>query len=315
MTDSSLTVIALGGNALIDAGKPPTIDNQIAVAERVVRPIAELIDRGERVVITHGNGPQVGFMALRSELGRDVLHEVTLDALVASTQGSLGYLLQRALREECALRGLHVEVVCVLTEVEVDPDDHAFGHPTKPVGGFYSALEARLLQRDRGWTMVEDSNRGYRQVVASPTPKRILQLDVIRSLVAQGTVVICCGGGGIPVVRREDGSLHGVAGVIDKDRTSAMMAAGIGARRLFLTTSVDKVYANFGESTQRPLDRLNLDEATEIIESGVLPAGSMAPKLKSATRFVASGGEIAVICSPASLLAAMQGQAGTAVVR
>ena len=209
-------VVALGGNALIDSDKPPTVDNQIAVAEQVVRPIAELIDRGERVVITHGNGPQVGFMALRSELGREVLHEVPLDALVANTQGSLGYLLQRALREECVLRGEKVAVVTLLTEVEVDPEDEAFGHPTKPVGGFYSALEAQLLSRERGWTMIEDSMRGYRQVVASPTPKRIVQLDTIKQLVDSGTVVICCGGGGIPVVRRPDGSLGGVAGVIDK---------------------------------------------------------------------------------------------------
>jgi carbamate kinase len=307
-------VVALGGNALIDSDKPPTVDNQIAVAEQVVRPIAELIDRGERLVITHGNGPQVGFMALRSELGREVLHEVPLDALVANTQGSLGYLLQRALREECVLRGVKVAVVTLLTEVEVDPEDEAFGHPTKPVGGFYSALEAQLLSRERGWTMIEDSMRGYRQVVASPTPKRIVQLDTIKQLVDSGTVVICCGGGGIPVVRRPDGSLGGVAGVIDKDRTSAMLAIGIGARALFLTTAVDRVYVDFGKPNQRALDVLTMSEANQMLNDGVLPAGSMAPKVKSATRFIAHGGEIAVICSPSALVPALRGESGTSVV-
>lgn len=314
MTTQRPVVVALGGNALIDPDKPPTVDNQIAVAERVVRPIAELIDRGVPVVITHGNGPQVGFMALRSELGRDIVHEVPLDALVANTQGSLGYLLQRALREECALRGMDVPVVTILTEVEVDPNDEAFGHPTKPVGGFYSALEAQLLQRDRGWTMIEDSMRGYRQVVPSPTPKRIVQLKTIKELATSGTVVICCGGGGIPVVRRGDGSLRGIAGVIDKDRTSAMLAVELGARALFLTTAVDQVYANFGEPNQRALKTLPMKEAEELLASGALPAGSMGPKVKSATRFILHGGEVAVICSPGALMAAYDGNAGTFIV-
>ena len=314
MDKTQPVVVALGGNALIDPTRPPTVDNQIAVAERVVRPIAELIDRGERVVITHGNGPQVGFMALRSELGRNVLHEVPLDALVANTQGSLGYLLQRALREECALRGMDVPVVTVLTEVEVDPNDEAFGHPTKPVGGFYTALEAQLLARDRGWTMVGDSMRGYRQVVPSPTPVRIVQMQTITQLVEAGTVVICCGGGGIPVVRREDGYLRGIAGVIDKDRTSAMLAVGLDARALFLTTAVDRVYANFGKPDQRALERLTVEEAEALLEQGVFPAGSMAPKVKSATRFARFSGGTAVICSPSALLAALTEGAGTAVV-
>ncbi len=306
-------VIALGGNALIDPDKPPTVDNQTLVAERVVRPIAELISRGERVVITHGNGPQVGFMALRSEVGRDVVHEVPLDALVANTQGSLGYLMQRALREALSLRGMNMPVISVLTEVEVDPDDEAFGAPTKPIGGFYTALEAKLLASERGWTMIEDAHRGYRQVVASPTPTSIVQIETIKALSATGTVVICCGGGGIPVVRASDGSLRGVIGVIDKDRTSALLSVAINASQLFLTTAVDRVYANFGTPEQRPLGKLTVEEALALIDTGELPAGSMGPKVKSATRFIVHGGQQAVICHPSSLVAAFEGREGTRI--
>lgn len=314
MKHHPITIVALGGNALIDADKPPTVDNQIAVAERVVRPVAELIARGHRVVITHGNGPQVGFMALRSELSRDVIHEVPLDALVASTQGSLGYLLQRALREELSLRGRDDDVITVLTEVEVDPHDQAFGHPTKPIGGFYTAAKAQLLHKERGWTMIEDSNRGYRQVVPSPAPVRIVQLEAIRNLVQTGAVVICCGGGGIPVVRRADGSLRGIEGVIDKDRTSALLGVRLQAEMLFLTTSVDRVYLDFGTPEQRALDTLGVDQATELLASGKFPPGSMGPKVKSAVRFISHGAKRAVICQPSSLIDAVEGRAGTAII-
>jgi len=315
MTTRPTTVVALGGNAMIDPDKPPTVDNQIAVVERIVRPIAELVSLGHRIVITHGNGPQVGFMALRSELGRAVVHEVPLDALVANTQGSLGYLLQRALREELLLRGRNDEVVSLLTEVEVDPEDEAFGHPTKPVGGFYTALEAQLLKDDRGWTMIEDAHRGWRQVVASPAPTGIVQLPTIKRLMADDVIVICCGGGGIPVVRKSDGSLRGVEGVIDKDRTSAMLAARIDAHNLLLTTAIDRVYLNFGQPDQEALDEIDLQAAEALLDSGGLPAGSMAPKVKAATRFLIHGGDNAVICRPSALIGAINGRAGTRLVR
>ncbi len=312
---SDITVVALGGNALLDPDAAPTVANQFAITARAMGPIADLIQRGERIVITHGNGPQVGFMALRSEIAADTVHEVPLDSLVADTQGALGYMIQRALREELRVRGTNVEVLAVVTEVEVDAADHSFEEPTKPIGAFYNAEESRFLSQTRGWSMVEDGGRGYRRVCPSPAPTSIVQLSAIQRMVDAGIVVICCGGGGIPVTRDREGHIIGVEGVVDKDRASALLATRLGARRLALTTAVAGVYVDFHSPARRLLSHVNPEELMQLHAAGQFPPGSMGPKVKSCVRFVEYGGDCAIICSPEDLVLALDGEAGTQVRR
>lgn len=314
---STTTVIAIGGNSLLDPSKAPTISNQFEVTARAMIPIADFIEAGtrnDRIVITHGNGPQVGFKALRSELSKDQLHEVPLDSIVADTQGSIGYMIQRALREEFWGRGLSITVSSLVTEVEVDPHDHAFEEPTKPIGRFYTEHEAKILSKERGWQMVDDSNRGWRRVVPSPAPVRILQLDQIAKLTEWGSVVIACGGGGIPLARNESGALVGIEGVIDKDRASALLGVRLGAQRLVITTAVDGVYRDFLSDSPQLIRSMTLSELRTLAAAGQFPPGSMGPKIKAADRFLSNGGQEVIICSPESLVAACRYEAGTRIV-
>ena len=308
-----LTVIALGGNALLDPTTAPTVAHQFEVTARAMKPVADLIERGEHIVITHGNGPQVGFMALRSAIAAGSVHEVPLDSLVADTQGAIGYMIQRALREELRQRGLRVEVVAIVTEVEVDPHDLSFEEPTKPIGAFHTEEEARVLMETRGWQLVDDAHRGYRRVVPSPAPTAIVQLATIAELAAAGGIVICCGGGGIPVTRDEQGHIVGVEGVVDKDRSSALLAVRLNARRLVLTTAVDAIYVDFLTPTPRRLLRATPEELLRLNAEGQFPLGSMGPKVKACARFVENGGEVAIVCRPEDLVAALAGEAGTQV--
>jgi len=312
-----LTVIAIGGNSLLDPTMPAGIENQFAVAAEAVKPIADLVAKSawpDRIVLTHGNGPQVGFQALRSELSRDELFEVPLDSLVADTQGSLGYMLQRALREELMRRGVSFNVVSVVTEVETDPDDQAFKEPTKPIGRFYAATEATQLGRERGWDMVEDPHRGWRRVVPSPAPVRIVQLESIAKLTDQRSIVICCGGGGVPVVRGDDGHIRGLEAVIDKDRVSALLGVRLGAQRLVITTGVDGIYKDFMTEKAQLLEQVSISELQVLADAGQFPAGSMGPKVKAASRFLRYGGHEVIICRPDQLMAAWEGHAGTRIV-
>ncbi|MCC6751701.1 MAG: carbamate kinase [Deltaproteobacteria bacterium] len=306
-------VLATGGNSLLDPALPPTIENQFRATAKAMVPVAELLARGEHVVITHGNGPQVGFMQLRSELAQPTMHEVPLDSLVADSQGALGYMIELKLREELRRCGAEVPVVTIVTEVEVDADDPAFTQPTKPVGKFYTREQAETFERERGWKLVEDAGRGYRRVVPSPRPLRILQLDTIRLLAAQGVTVIACGGGGIPVVRRPDGTEHGVEAVIDKDRASALLAAELGMSRLVITTGVDAVYRDFRGPGRAPMRETTASELKELLDRGEFPAGSMAPKVEAAIDFLRLGGDEALICHTDALREACEGQAGTRV--
>jgi carbamate kinase len=311
---TEVSIVAMGGNSLIDPKLAPTVAHQFEMAARAVGPIADLIVAGHRLVITHGNGPQVGFMALRSELSKEQLHEVPLDSIVANTQGSLGYMIQRALGEEFRRRKFKHEVVSIVTEVEVDPNDQAFGHPTKPIGRFYTESESQTLQRERGWDMVQVRHRGWRRVVASPAPVKIVQLPTIRRLIDQGVTVVCCGGGGIPVVRDTDGSIRGMEAVIDKDRVSALLGVRVAAKRLFLTTGTDAVYRNFAEPNQERIDRMTVAMARTMQAEDQFPAGSMGPKVEAAIRFVMNGSGSSVICKPEDLVNAFDGVAGTRVV-
>ena len=309
------TVVAIGGHALLSPDLPPTVANQFAVTRAAMRPVARLLARGEHLVLTHGNGPQVGFMQLRSELARDTLPEVPLDSLVADSQGAIGYMIERALRAELRTHGRDDPVVTVVTEVEVDPADPAFDHPDKPVGRFYDPCEVESLTRDRGWRMMVDPARGARRVVPSPRPRRIVQLTTIRLLVELGITVICCGGGGIPVSTDPTGELVGHEGVIDKDRVSMLLAVELAAPRLVITTSVDRVYAGYHTAHRRPLDDITDVEAAELLAAGEFPAGSMGPKIEAAIDYLAAVDGEVVICEPADLVAAVDGTAGTRLRR
>ncbi len=309
------TVVAIGGHSLLDPDLAPTVANQFAVTQAAMQPVADLIEDGEHLVLTHGNGPQVGFLQLRSEMARDTLPEVPLDSLVADSQGAMGYMIERALRTELRRRGVDTDVVTIVTEVEVDPDDPAFDDPDKPIGQFFEAAEADALVRERGWQVMRDPKRGVRRVVASPIPRRIVQLETIEKLCDLGVTVICCGGGGIPVSRRADGEIAGHEAVIDKDRVSMLLAVRLGARRLAITTSVDAVYEDFYSDHPRARPELTVDEARELQAAGQFAAGSMGPKIEAAIGFLdAIDGEV-VICLPGDLLEALDGRAGTHIRR
>ena len=313
MSEHEISIVAMGGNSLISPDMDPTVENQFYLAAQAVKPIADLIERGERMVITHGNGPQVGFMALRSELSREHIHEVPLDSLVANTQGSLGYMIQRALGEEFRRRGFQHEVVSIITEVEVYEDDDAFEDPTKPIGRYYAENEADVLAMDRGWDMVYVEHSGWRRVVPSPIPHKIVQLPTIQRLLSQGVTVVCCGGGGIPVVRRPDGGIDGIEAVIDKDRVSALLGAQLGATRLFLTTGTDAIYRDFSTPRKQKIMQLTVSELMAMEDEGQFPPGSMGPKVEAARVFVESGGLHAIVCQPTDLVDAFAGSAGTRI--
>jgi carbamate kinase len=309
-------VIAIGGNALILDGQRGTIAEQFANATETASHIAALIVDGWRVVITHGNGPQVGFILLRSDLIGDEtgIPRLSLDMAVADSQGGIGHILGNALLNELGQRGMADRVACILTHVVVDADDPAFGDPTKPIGPAYSAAEAEAKRQHEGWAMVEDSGRGYRRIVASPHPQRIVEAEQIKALVATGCVVIAAGGGGIPVVEETPGGYRGVEAVIDKDLASALLAASLGIPLLVLSTGVERVAIHFRQPDQRFLDRLTVSEARRYLAEGEFPKGSMGPKVEAAITFLEQGGSEVLITSPASLEQAFAGASGTRIV-
>ncbi len=312
---ADITVVAIGGHSLLDPALPPSVDNQFAVTARAMSPVVDLIARGERIVLTHGNGPQVGFMQLRSELTKGVVHRVPLDSLVADTQGALGYMIQRALREELRTRGLEGKVATIVTEVEVDPEDHEFEDPTKPIGRFYTQAEAEQLGKEHGWN-IREGKRGWRRVVPSPNPKRIVQLETIQHLADDGWTVVCCGGGGIPIVRDEDGHITGLEAVIDKDRVSARLALRLDASRLVITTGADAVYEDWGTEHEKRHPRLTVEEVRALARRDQFPPGSMRPKMEASIFYLnrRPGGQ-AIICSPPNLVEAVDGTSGTTIIK
>ena len=306
-------VVAIGGNSLIRDKQHQSVPDQFASTDETCLHIADIIKVGWRVVITHGNGPQVGFILLRSELASNVLHAVPLDSCGADTQGALGYMIQQLLRNRLRQVGSDIPVVTVVTQVIVDADDPAFRSPTKPIGPFYDEDRARRYEREQGWAIVEDAGRGWRRVVASPIPREIVELQAIRTLLETGFVVIGVGGGGIPVVRDEQGDLRGVEAVIDKDYASSLLAVGLKADLLLISTAVEKVYLNYGRPDERPLDRLTVAEAREYQEEGHFPPGSMGPKIEAVIQFLEQGGKEALITSPENLARALRGETGTRI--
>jgi carbamate kinase len=309
-------VVAVGGNALINDGQQGTIAEQFENARAMARHVAGLVAAGWRIVLTHGNGPQVGFILLRSELVGTTapIPQLSLDMAVADSVGGVGYIIGNSVGNELGRRGMADRVACVLTQTVVDPADPAFARPSKPIGAWYTAAEAdRHMARD-GWEMVEDAGRGYRRVVASPRPRRIVEAGAIRALVEAGFVVIACGGGGIPVVEDTPGVYRGVEAVVDKDFASALLAASLGVSLFVVSTGVEKVAVHFRKPTQRFLDRMTLAEARGYLEDGEFPEGSMGPKIRAAIEFVERGGKEVIITSPAHLEEAVAGRTGTHVV-
>lgn len=309
-----LAVIAVGGNSITKAGQRGTISEQFDNARETSRHIAEMIARGYDVVITHGNGPQVGNILLRAEMASNVLPTLPLDTCGADSQGAMGYMIQQVLTSELAKRGIRKGAATVVTQVVVDSADPAFSNPSKPIGPFYTMEEAERKKEEEGWDIVEDANRGWRRVVASPIPKRVVEADAIKVLLDSGCVVIGVGGGGIPVVETEDG-LKGVEAVIDKDHASRLLANEIGASLLVISTDVEQVALNFGKENETRLSTMTVDEAKRYFEEGHFAPGSMGPKVLAGIAFVEGGGEQVIITNPESIARALDGETGTRITK
>jgi carbamate kinase len=306
-------LIAVGGNSLIRPGEKGTVAEQLANAERTAEAVVKLVQGGVRVIMTHGNGPQVGAGLIRAERAAGEVYDHPLDVCDAATQGEIGYYLQQALINCLAAAGLAVPVATVLTQVVVSPDDPAMKKPTKPVGPFYSQADAEGRAKRLGWSVVEDAARGWRRVVPSPEPIEVVEQEVVRKLVNDGVLVIACGGGGIPVVRK-GARLEGLEAVIDKDRASAVLAAELGVDMLIISTAEPNVFVDYKKPTQRTLGRVAASELEAYAAAGQFPAGSMGPKVESVLRFVKKSGGEAVITSYEYLADAVHGTAGTRIV-
>ena len=313
--DGSVALVAFGGNVIHKTGEAGTYAEQQANARNMCRRLLTVLERGYELVITHGNGPQVGNLLMQNELARAMVPDLPLDVLVAQTEGSLGYILQQELLNELRRHDIRKHVVTMITQVVVDRDDPAFEDPTKPVGPFYTEAEADALRRRfPDWRVAEDADRGYRRIVPSPIPKRIIQSKMVRSLVYAGNVVLALGGGGVPMCKDEHNEYVGVEAVIDKDLSSALLSVDIKADLFVLLTNTEKVCLNFGTHDQRPLDVLTCEDARQYLRDGQFPAGSMGPKVTAALTYLEAGGREVIITDPDRLTAALDGQAGTRVV-
>jgi carbamate kinase len=309
---SRLCIVSLGGNALIKRGESGTIEEQFAHTGECVKQISRMINDGCRIVITHGNGPIVGNIMIRNEAARNTVPPMPLYICDADSEGGIGFMIQQALYNHLKKIDLVRDVVTVITQVVVDRDDNAFRRPDKPIGPFYTGEEAGLLEEGRGWRMIEDSGRGYRRVVPSPRPLRIIESRVIKHLADIGVVVIAVGGGGVPVAE-VDGSLQGVEAVIDKDLATSALAKETGAVSIVNLTQVEMVYLNYGKRDQRGLREVSLDDMKVYYRQGHFPAGSMGPKIEAAIEFLEAGGKEVIITSPELIGAAMEGKTGTRI--
>jgi len=307
-------VVALGGNAIYRQNEDGSIHQQFANTRKSMEGVADILELGHRVIVTHGNGPQVGNYLIRVEHAGDVVPLVPLGVIVADLQGGIGYMIVQCLQNVLLRRKVKSPVACVITQVLVDKDDPSMSNPTKFVGPFYTEERAREIMNERDWNIKKDSNRGWRRVVPSPNPLSIIEKDLVERLLQEGRVVVAAGGGGIPVYQEEDGWLEGVDGVIDKDLSSAVLGCNIGADDLLIMTGVEKVAINFGKPDEQQLDRLTVSEAQRYFDEGHFPAGSMGPKIRAAIRFLKGGGKRVVITSIEHSAAAARGEAGTLIV-
>ncbi len=313
MQSPDLILVAVGGNALIRAGQTGNAQEQFENAVDTAAAVVRLLRAGYRVVLTHGNGPQVGAQLTRSELAAAHAYRLPLDCCVAHTQGEIGYVLQYAMWQMMQVEGLKTPVVSLITQVLVDAQDPAFQNPTKPIGPFYTKEVAERYRDIFGWAIAEDVSRGYRRVVPSPEPQQIIEIEAIRACVDRGLVVITAGGGGIPVFNDHDLS-KGVEAVIDKDHTSAILAWQLDAAKFIICTDVDRVSLDYGKVTQRPVDRLTISECRKYLAQGQFPPGSMGPKITAAMKYLEKGGRTAVITNHQHLVDAVDGKGGTKIV-
>jgi len=309
-----LAVLAIGGNALIRDRKHESIPDQYEMVCELAEDVAGMIEAGWKVVVTHGNGPQVGFILRRSELSIAEVPPVPMDYAGADIQGAVGYMFVKALRNVFKRRRISREPACVVTQTLVDREDPAFANPTKPIGSHMEEARAKQLAKKYHWTVREDAGRGWRRVVPSPKPQSILETAVIKNLAAQGFVVVACGGGGIPVIQDEGGDLRGVEAVIDKDLASSLLARSMEADILVLPTGVEKVALDFNKSTQRWLDRMTVSEARKHQADGQFDPGSMGPKIAALVDFVGGGGRMGLITNPPNLSRALRGETGTRLI-
>lgn len=312
-----VAVIAIGGNSLIKDKDHQTVKDQYAAVKETAQHICTMVEEGYDVVVTHGNGPQVGFILLRSEIASksaEHLHQVPMDSCGADTQGAIGYQIQQALGNTFNEKKIEKPVVTVVTQVRVDKEDPAFSDPSKPVGPFYSKEEAEEKEKSTDWTIVEDAGRGYRRVVASPIPEEIIEEEAVKTLVGKGFAVIAVGGGGIPVVREKDGSLTGVEAVIDKDYASSLLASNINADLFMISTAVEKVCLNFGKPNEEKLCEMNVEDAKKYLEEGHFAKGSMEPKIKAVIKYLEAGGKKAIVTCPEKIHDAVLGKTGTHIV-
>ena len=305
-------LVALGGNALVKPGQPGSIEEQAATLRASLKGVAELIRRGHPLVITHGNGPQVGHILIRTEVSRGQAYDLPLDVCVAQSQGETGYLIQQTLHNLLRNDGLDRPIVALISRVVVDQHDPRMARPTKPIGPFYTSEQAVALKA-RGCCVIEDAHRGHRRVVPSPLPLRIVEAGIVKRLVAEGTIVIAIGGGGIPVSIDTDGHLAGVEAVVDKDLASSVLAAAIGIKRIIDLTSVDHVKLHFGSPAEQNLGRITLAEAKAYLAAGHFEPGSMEPKIQAAIQFLERGGQHVVITSPDHAIAGFEGRIGTQI--
>ncbi|HMK52791.1 MAG TPA: carbamate kinase [Thermodesulfobacteriota bacterium] len=313
--NSRLAVLAIGGNSLIKDKTHIALSSQYEAVQETSKYIAELIAEGLNMVITHGNGPQVGFLYRRGELARSELPLIPLDICGADTQGAIGYMIEMALLNEFRKMGISKKIVAVVTKTVVARNDPSFHNPTKPIGSFMSEEEALSHKSEFGWHILEDAGRGFRRIVPSPIPREIIELGVIRLLVDHDHVVIAAGGGGVPVIRNDQGGFEGVEAVIDKDLGSSLLARKLGADTFIISTSVDAVYLNFGKKEQKPIRRAKLSEIKQYMREGHFKPGSMLPKIEAIIKFLEDGGNKAIITSPENLLRAVKGDAGTTITK
>lgn len=308
----NLDVIALGGNAILPMGSGGTINEQFTITRFTMEQIADLIHSGRNVVLTHGNGPIVGNIVIRNEAAKNIIPPMPLDICGADSQGGIGYMIQQTLRNVLEAKKIKREVVSLITQVLVSPNDTAFRVPVKPIGPFYTKDEAAALEKEKGWSIIDDSRRGFRRVVPSPRPLEIIERPVIEKLVASGTIVITVGGGGIPVVRKNE-QLVGVEAVVDKDLASSVLARDLHAERLIILTDIDAVYKGFGTPHAEPLRDISLEEIELLLQAGEFPAGSMGSKIQAVVDFLRSGGKTVLICKSDDLKKALDGKAGTRI--
>jgi len=310
-----IIVIALGGNAILQAGQRGTIKEQLENVDIACKYLVEIISAGKYgMIITHGNGPQVGNVLLQNEMASSLVPPMPLDVCDAATEGMIGYIIQQTLANRLRAIGLKHNITTVLTQVIVDKDDAAFKKPSKPIGPFYSFDEAQKLQRDKGWSMFEDSSRGYRRVVPSPRPFEIQETRIIRDLLEKEEIVIAVGGGGIPVIREEDRSLRGIEAVIDKDLAAEKLAEDINAAIFMILTDVEQVKLNYGSAAEVGIGRMTADEAENYVKEGQFGEGSMKPKVEAGIRFIRAGGRRTIITALNKALEALEGQVGTMIV-